>query len=106
MTLENAIEAARQTEQKYLGVYVILKRGVLKIKIENSFTESKLILAKQAEGEPVFLTTKPVKEQHGIGIKNVEKIVEKYNGIMKVTLLDNLFCVNLILYMSKIKNEK
>lgn len=104
--LENAIEAARWTEQKYLGVYVILKRGVLKIKIENSYTESKIIQAKQTEGEPVFLTTKPVKEQHGIGIKNVKKIVEKYNGIMKVALQDNIFCVNLILYMSKIKNEK
>lgn len=38
--LENAIEAARQTEEKYLSVTIQFKKGILRIKIENSFNRS------------------------------------------------------------------
>ena len=33
-------------------------------------------------------------EQHGIGLKNVKKIVEKYNGTMEGTTQEGIFCVN------------
>lgn len=102
--LENAIEAAVQTQQKYLGVRIALKKGVMKIKIENSFAESNVMEKRSPEGKRVFLTTKPLREQHGIGLKNVKKIVEKYDGIMKITRRDGIFCVNLLLYMSEPEN--
>lgn len=102
--LENAIEAAGQTEQKYLGVRIMLKRGVMRIKIENSFEASNILKEERQGRGTVFLTTKPFKEQHGIGLKNVEKIVEKYNGTMKASQQNDIFCVKLILYMSKIEN--
>ncbi|MCI9073734.1 MAG: GHKL domain-containing protein [Lachnospiraceae bacterium] len=104
--LENAIEAARQTEQKFLGVHVILKRGVLKIKVENSFDASNIIQGKQQGKDKSFLTTKPLKEQHGIGLKNVKKIVEKYNGTIKITQQSDIFSVNLILYMLNRESEQ
>lgn len=100
--LENAIEAARQTDKKYLSIYIALKRGVLKVKIENSFITSNMIGGTQKEN--IFLSTKALKEQHGIGLKNVKKIVEKYNGTMNVVRQNDIFCVSLILYMSKIEN--
>ncbi len=103
--LENAIEAARQTEQKFLGFQVILKRGVLNIKVENSFDASKIIQEKQQGKDKSFLTTKPLKEHHGIGLRNVKKIVEKYNGTIKITQQNGLFSVNLILYMLIKENE-
>ena len=103
--LENAIEAAGGTEKQYLGVNITLKKGVLKVKIENSF-EGSCIMQEESRGNgTVFKTTKPLKDQHGIGLKNVRKIVEKYNGTMAVTTKDNIFCVNLILYMEIMKNE-
>nr|WP_321152019.1 GHKL domain-containing protein [uncultured Acetatifactor sp.] len=37
---ENAIDAARQTEKKYLSVHIALNKGVMKIKIDNSFSPS------------------------------------------------------------------
>lgn len=101
--LENAIEAARQTEQKYLNVNIALKKGVLKIRIENSFLPAGLVREEQQGGDR-FLTTKKAKEQHGIGLKSVRKIVETYNGTMEVTPQNEIFCVNLILYMSKVEN--
>ena len=96
--LENAIEAARQTKQKYLNVNIVLKKGVLKIRIENSFLPAGLV-KEEKQGSSRFLTTKKAKEQHGIGLKSVRKIVETYNGTMEVTPQNELFCVNLILYM-------
>ena len=82
--LENAIEAAGKTENKYLSVHIKLKRGILKVKIENSF-ESCILCEEQNRKETILKTTKPFTEQHGIGLKNVKKIVEKYNGTMAVT---------------------
>ena len=102
--LENAIEAAQQTDKKYLGVNIALKRGVLKMVIENSFNVSNIIYEEQPGKDKILLTTKPFKEQHGIGLKNVKKIVEKYNGEMNVSTQKDIFCVNLILYMSKMEN--
>lgn len=96
--LENAIEAARQTERKYLSLHIALKKGVLKARIENSFNAPDLF-PEQRSQEPVFPTTKPSKDGHGIGLKNVRQIVEKYNGAMEILPQDGLFCVSLILYL-------
>lgn len=96
--LENAIEAAVQTDRKYLKVTIVFKRGVLKIRMENSFLSAETEKGEQ-QGGWHFLTTKKEKEQHGFGLKSVEKIVEAYSGTMEVTTQKNVFCVNLILYM-------
>ena len=75
----------------------------MKIRIENSFLPAGLV-KEERQGGSRFLTTKKAKEQHGIGLKSVRKIVETYNGTMEVTPQNELFCVNLILYMSKVEN--
>ena len=102
--LENAIEAAGKTENKYLGVHIKLKKGILKVKIENSFESSCILYGKQNRKDTILKTTKPFAEQHGIGLKNVKKIVEKYNGTMAVTAQEGIFCVNLLLYMARMEN--
>ena len=101
--LENAIKAAGKTENKYLSVHIKLKRGILKVKIENSF-ESCILCEEQNRKDTILKTTKPFTEQHGIGLKNVKKIVEKYNGTMAVTAQKGIFCVNLLLYMARMEN--
>ena len=83
--LENAIKAAGKTENKYLSVHIKLKRGILKVKIENSFESSYILRKEQNRKDTILKTTKPFTKQHGIGLKNVKKIVEKYNGTMAVT---------------------
>lgn len=102
--LENAIEAAGKTENKYLSVHIKLKRGILKVKIENSFESSYILRKEQNRKDTILKTTKPFTEQHGIGLKNVKKIVEKYNGTMAVTAQKGIFCVNLLLYMARMEN--
>ena len=102
--LENAIEAARQTDTKYLNVYIALQKGVLKIQVDNSFVPETISEKEERDGSKTFLTTKRRKEQHGIGLKNVKKIAESYNGNMDIQTRGDIFSVKLILYMSKIEN--
>ncbi len=102
--LENAIKAADKTENKYLSVHIKLKRGILKVKIENSFESSYILRKEQNRKDTILKTTKPFTKQHGIGLKNVKKIVEKYNGTMAVTAQKGIFCVNLLLYMARMEN--
>lgn len=102
--LENAIEAARQTEKKYLCVDIALKRGVLKIQIANSFSSENIVKEEHKGVGTVFRTTKKAKEKHGIGLKSVRKIVEMYNGTMDVTPQNDIFNIKLILYMSRLEN--
>lgn len=95
--LENAMEAAVQTEEKYINVKIQLRKGVLKMTIENSFVKERL----KKSTENGFFTTKRDAAQHGIGLKNVKRIVEKYQGEMAATTKENRFQVKIILYMGK-----
>lgn len=92
--LENAIEAARQSTEKTLEVLFYYKQGVMTIDIKNSFAGE---LRKDRNG---FLTTKAEKERHGVGLNSVKQAVEKYNGLLKTETMENLFCVNVVLYFS------
>lgn len=100
--LENAIEASRQTDEKLLNVSIQLKQGVLKIEIENSFKLLSL-KEKREKGRTSLLTTKKEKREHGIGLKSVQKIIEKYNGIIHIHKQNNRFHVELLLYISENK---
>ncbi len=93
--LENAIEASVQTEEKYMGVAIEHKKGVLHIKVENSFLQGKL----KRKADYLFATTKEIKEQHGIGLQSVKRIVESSNGSMDVDIENNIFKVAIVLYM-------
>lgn len=102
--LENAIEAARETKNKYLSVYIALKKGVLILRVDNSFVAGDVLEKKEKTGSRILLTTKRKKEQHGIGLKNVKKIVELHNGSMDIQIQGDIFSVKVFLYMSKIEN--
>lgn len=45
------------------------------------------------------------KEKHGIGLKSVKKIVESYEGTMETKIHNNMFCVNLVLYMMQAEDR-
>ena len=100
--MENAIEAAEQTENKYLNVSITLQKGVLRIRIDNSFVTESTSYKEERDGSRIFQTTKKRKELHGIGLKNVKKIVESYNGNMEIHTEKDIFSVRIILYMSQI----
>lgn len=96
--LENGIEAARQTDEKRLDIDIALQQGFLRIQVENSY-DGKIVFDREKEHKRL-LTTKKANGFHGIGLENVRKIVEKYNGIMEVCPEGNIFRVMLVLYIS------
>ena len=102
--LENGIEAASQTAEKRLDVMMELKQGILRIQIENSYTGKSLF--GYEKGHQRLLTTKSEKGAHGIGLENVRRMVEKYNGIMEITPGEDTFRVTVLLYMSEIKEKE
>lgn len=97
--LENAIEAAEKTKEKELHVLIQFKKDVLRVEISNSCLEN------QIKGKQGFLTTKKETGLHGIGLSNVRKIVEKYDGVIDASKKGTVFTVKSILYLSKTESE-
>ena len=91
--LENAIEAAGRSVEKSLSLYVSMQRGLLFINLSNSY-DGTLI-----ENKGRFLSTKPDKRAHGLGLQNVKRMVREMNGEMLIEHDENNFCVKIMLYI-------
>ena len=93
--LDNAIEAASRTEEKRLKVMIKLEKGVLFINIRNSCQGI-------AGGKPRHLeTTKEDASNHGIGLGNVRRIVEKYQGEMELLCENGSMETDIIMYIKE-----
>lgn len=100
--IENAISAAEKTNDKYLQIKIKMEKGILNIFIQNSFDKSTVIYIGDRFGNFNFITTKEKSQEHGIGIKSIRQIVAKYNGKMDITMKDNIFTTNVIMYIASI----
>lgn len=89
--LDNAWEAAIQTEEKYVFFSLGKTQEKLQIKCENSY---KSLPKKRKDGS--FVTSKSDKEHHGIGMMAIKTIVEKYHGKLEIQCKD-LFSLHITL---------
>ncbi len=95
--LDNAITAVKETdvketgEQGKLSLHMHCVKGSLIIIIDNTYGGK----IKVSEGN--LVTTKKIKENHGIGLKNVKNIVEQYNGDIDINYTDNTFSVEILI---------
>lgn len=69
--LDNAIEAAEKVEKGNVSIVIKPQKKFIIIKVKNSYDGNKNNKLK---------TTKKDKEYHGIGLKSIKRIVEKYQG--------------------------
>lgn len=93
--LDNAIDASMQTEDKELKISIRLDKGILFLNICNSCQEI-------ASGRRNFLeTTKVDKVNHGIGLKNVRRIVEKYHGDMEFLCENGSMETDIMMYVKE-----
>lgn len=91
--LDNAIDASAQTKEKELKIMMKLDKGVLFLNICNSCRGI-------AEGKRSILeTTKSDKMNHGIGLKNVRRIVEKYHGDMEFLCENGSMEADIMIYV-------
>ncbi|MCL2456522.1 MAG: GHKL domain-containing protein [Defluviitaleaceae bacterium] len=93
--LDNALEAASKTAKKKLKLDIEYSRGNFFIQIENSF-DGKIKFANEN-----FLTTK-IGNNHGYGLKNIRRSLEKYNGHMEISHEKNIFSVTAMLYVNEL----
>ncbi|MCB6615499.1 sensor histidine kinase [Ruminococcus sp. 210702-SL.1.03] len=88
---DNALEALEQLpadERKKLEISIRYKQGYLKVYFGNTFDGIM----------PEDGSRKRDHENHGLGLKSVERIVHKYGGDMRAKVSDNWYEISLIMY--------
>lgn len=98
--LDNAIEATQQVqieERRLINLSVRQHKGFIIIECEN-YSENKLEIEKN---RVLPGTTKSDKIRHGFGLKSIQKVAEKYNGAMTITLQEGWFKVRVLLEIGK-----
>ena len=89
--LNNAIEACQKcTTQKVIKVKFVLEDENIVLSVKNTY-DGHVITS-----EDNYLTTKIDKENHGIGIKNMIKVIEKYDGFYSITHDESIFSFSFI----------
>ena len=93
--LDNAIEATEKLEdeeEKQIFIKLIYQKKRLLIEIRNPYRGS---LKKGRSGD--YLSGKKDQENHGIGLKSVRKVVEKYDGTLDIHTENQQFQITIIL---------
>ncbi len=91
--LDNAIEACEQMEEKrWIEVIIHCQQSILFLEISNSINEKPVI----EQGR--FLTHKEETGSHGLGLKSVKRIVERYDGDIAYQIGNKMFCIKITMY--------
>lgn len=90
--LDNAIEASLKLEEnRMIESHIHIYKGNLFISVKNNYNGE--IISSHA----VYLTTKKDSHEHGIGLKNVQHVVTKYNGTQNVEHDEHTFTVSIMI---------
>ncbi|MDU6266060.1 MAG: GHKL domain-containing protein [Anaerocolumna aminovalerica] len=93
--LDNAFEAvSKLSNDKKIKVRLNYRKNTLYIHVNNTFDGAVFY-----EDDQIISTHKD-KENHGIGLKNIEKAIKKYNGTMEINHTNNNFTVDIFLYIN------
>ena len=106
--LDNALEACGKIEQEKRFIHIVLKRKkqFLLIDVENSFDgtinlpdDGKLPVSTKDGNAPGMLM------EHGIGLKNVSDIAERYYGGVNIKVKDKVFHITVMLQQGGVMQE-
>lgn len=95
--LDNAIEASRkiaEEENRKIKVDIHMMKDNLFIHVTNPYEG---IIQRDQKGS--IRTSKENKKEHGIGLQNVQKVVDKYHGEIKLEPEHQVFSAEVILYI-------
>ena len=85
--LDNAITALKHCEQRRLFVKLNYAAGSLFISVRNTYHNNGLSDKKDTDDE------------HGIGLKSVKSVLDRYNGDMEIRKEDGVFSVSTIMLL-------
>lgn len=97
--LDNAIRAAKESEEKLLQIRIAYQRGMLLIRVRNSYSGGLVKTGDSYRSTKEYDRTDQT-QLHGLGIRNVKRIVEKYQGNMEISDGDGMFDVRILMYVS------
>ena len=92
--LDNALHALKQINRGDLSIRINYRKDILFIIIQNSYNGN----LRYENGE--LITTK-CEEGHGRGLKLVEKAVDKYDGLLKLSHSETKFSAEVLLYADR-----
>ena len=98
--LENALDAMAKVAEKILTLEIAFEKDSLFIKVDNTFNGEVKYGPAAASGQNSIVTLKNG-EEHGHGLKNIRKSVEKYNGHIDINHDENIFSVGILLYVDQ-----
>jgi sensor histidine kinase regulating citrate/malate metabolism len=99
--LSNAIEACEKAVgEKEVSLMVDKKRDYIFIEVKNTIEKSVLT------DNPDLITTKMDKIHHGLGVKSIKNVVQKYEGIINYTEQGNVFVSSVLLLENSTKSSK
>lgn len=91
--LDNAIDAVKKLEDnRSIDISIKYFKGSIIVNIDNSYD------GQVSKKDDRIQTLKDDKENHGLGLDNVRKTVERYNGAMEIDYDDSRFYISLIIY--------
>lgn len=91
--LENAIYASEKSKEKLLDIKIATERDALLINITNSY-EGEISIT-----NGMIRSTKTDRSNHGFGINNVKRVVERQQGEFSVIAENGYFTVSIFLYL-------
>jgi len=98
--LENALEAVAKVNDKIIKLNIEASKGNLFIKIDNTF-DGEVRYAKGKDGAEKVIATRKDGDNHGYGLKNIRRTVEKYSGHLDITHDDGVFYVGVLLFVGE-----
>jgi sensor histidine kinase YesM len=92
--LDNAIEACQRKPEgkKHISLNIRFKKMYLLVECANSMEPS--TIQKQYDR---FFTAKKDKNLHGLGLLNIQKVIDKYKGELRISLQEEKFLLNAVL---------
>lgn len=90
--LNNAIKACEHAKEKVVKMKFVIEDKQIILSVKNAIAE----LPTQVDGK--IVTSKSEQpEEHGIGLKNVEEVIEKYNGGYVIDFDSELFSISMMI---------
>ena len=96
--LDNAFDAVAKVEDKMIRLNVEATKGNLFIKADNTF-DGKIEYTKSKDGGEQAIVSRKNGDNHGYGLKNIRKSVEKYNGYVDIIHDNNIFSIGILMYV-------
>lgn len=89
----NCIESAKTAANPVIDFQLHYEQDRLILSVRNTFSGTRKMV------NNTFPSTKKYAKYHGIGLRNMKQVVNKYNGVMKLNCDDTYFKVQILMFL-------